>query len=328
MLSLKGKTILLTGGTGSFGHAFTKIILSKYSDIKELIIFSRNGQLQHQMALSFPKSQFPQMRFIIGDVRDCKRVLYACKGVDIIIHSAAMIHVPIAEENPLECIKTNIEGAVNVIEAARFYSIPKIIALSTDKSCMPSSLYGATKMISDKLFLNANNSSPKEISFSIVRYGNVLGAIGSVVPYFIQMKNNGKLNITDTRMTRFTISSAQAVNTVLFSLEYGSGGEIFVPKLKSYHIDDVAKAISPESKIETVGIRLGEKLHEVLITEPESYYTWDIGDYYLVIPELKSQKRSMLLKNGYSKKVPEGFTYQSQTNTEWETVQSLKDQII
>ena len=328
MWLLKGKTILLTGGTGSFGRAFAKIILSEYPDIKELIIFSRNEQLQHQMGIKFPKSQFPQIRFMIGDVRDSKRVLYACGGVDIVVHAAAMIHVPIAEENPLECIKTNIDGAVNVIKAAQFHSIKKVIALSTDKSCMPSNLYGATKMISDKLFLNAsNNSSHEKTLFSIVRYGNVLGAVGSVIPFFMKTKKNGKLSITDARMTRFTISPTEAVNTVLFSLKHGSGGEVFVPKLKSYRITDVAKAISANAKIEAVGIRPGEKLHETLVSEFESCYTWDIGDYYLVIPALRDQKRSMLLKNEHSKKVMERFVYQSQTNTEWETVDSLKAKI-
>ena len=328
MIPLKGKTILLTGGTGSFGQAFTRIILRQYPDIKELIVFSRNEQLQHQMAIEFPKFQFPQIRFLIGDIRDSKQVLHACKGVDIIVHAAAMIHVPIAEENPLECIKTNIYGAVNLIEAAQYYSTQKVVALSTDKSCMPSNLYGATKMISDKLFLHAGNScSTGETSFSIVRYGNVLGSVGSVVPFFIKSKKAGVLSITDTRMTRFTISPTEAVKTVLFSLEHGSGGEIIVPKLKSYLITNVAKAISPDSKIKAIGIRPGEKLHETLVSESESYYTWDIGNHYLIIPSLTDQEKSNLLKNEHSKKVPEGFIYQSKTNTEWETVESLKIQI-
>lgn len=278
MLDLNNKSILITGGTGSFGKAFTKTVLKKWPNIRRLVIFSRDEQKQFQMAQDYPISQYPMIRFFIGDVRDFERVKRALKGIDYVIHAAAMKHVPIAEYNPSECIKTNIIGAENIINACLETEVEKVVALSTDKAAAPINLYGATKLASDKLFIAANNiRGYNPIKFSVVRYGNVMGSNGSVIPFFLKKRKEGALPITDEKMTRFNISLDEGVQMVLHALETAWGGELFVPKIPSYKVTDVAEAIGPECKKEVIGIRPGEKIHEEMITSSDSYTTYDLS---------------------------------------------------
>lgn len=258
-LDLNGKSILITGGTGSFGKEFTKIVLKKWPGVKRLVVYSRDEQKQFQMAHEYPAHKYPMMRFFIGDVRDAERLKRAFHEIDYVIHAAAMKHVPIAEYNPDECVKTNIGGAENVIRAALETSVKKVVALSTDKACAPINLYGATKLTSDKLFVAANNiKGSRDIIFSVVRYGNVMGSNGSVMPFFLKKRNEGIVPITDPSMTRFNISLEEGVELVLHALEAAWGGELFVPKIPSYKITDVAQAIAPGCKQEIVGIRPGK----------------------------------------------------------------------
>ena len=258
MLDLNNKSILITGGTGSFGKAFTRIILSRYPNVKRLAILSRDEQKHFQMGIEYPESKYPALRYFVGDVRDRKRMFRAFEGVDVVIHAAAMKHVHIAEYNPMECVNTNILGAENVIDAALACGVKDVVALSTDKAAAPINLYGATKLASDKLFVAANNiRGSRDIKFSVVRYGNVMGSNGSVMPFFMKKKQEGVIPITDPRMTRFNISLDDGVEMVMNALENASGGEIFVPKIPSYKITDVAEAIAPECKQEIVGIRAG-----------------------------------------------------------------------
>jgi UDP-N-acetylglucosamine 4,6-dehydratase (inverting) len=327
---LNHKNILITGGTGSFGKRFINIILNKFSKINKIIIFSRDELKQYDLKIKYPQDKYPQLRFYIGDVRDSERLNRACEGVDYIIHAAALKQVDTAELNPDECIKTNISGATNVINSALNNNVSKVIALSTDKACAPINLYGATKLVSDKLFTAANNiKGEKACSFSVVRYGNVMGSRGSVIPFFIKNRLNNVLTVTDPKMTRFNISLDKAVDMVLFSLKSSLGGEIFVPKIPSYRILDVAKAISPKSKIKIVGIRPGEKLHEEMITQTDSLNTVDIGDQYIILPSINDRiSKKDYIKFHKGKEVEVGFEYNSGTNSEWETVESLRDQIV
>ncbi len=325
---LNNKTILITGGTGSLGKALTSHILKFHSNIKKLIILSRDEQKQFQMAQEFPESNFPQIRFFLGDVRDEQRLVRAFQGVDIVIHAAAMKHVHLAEYNPDECIKTNIGGAQNVINASLQTSVSNVVALSTDKACAPINLYGATKLTSDKLFVAANNiKGANPIKFSVVRYGNVMGSNGSVIPFFINKKKEGKLPITDTSMTRFNISLQGGVDMVMHAIEHAWGGEIFIPKIPSYRITDVAKAVAPDCQQEVVGIRPGEKIHEEMITSSDSFYTYDLGKYYTILPSVPNFKISEFISKFSAIKVPRGFNYDSGSNTEWETVESLRNLI-
>jgi UDP-N-acetylglucosamine 4,6-dehydratase (inverting) len=279
---LNRKSILITGGTGSLGKQLTKSIFEKYPNVKRLIIYSRDEQKQFLMAQEFSEDKFPAIRYFIGDVRDYERVKRAMLEVDFVIHAAAMKHVHIAEYNPDECIKTNVGGAENVIKACLNSSVSRVVALSTDKACAPINLYGATKLTSDKLFIAANNIKGKQdIKFSVVRYGNVMGSNGSVIPFFMNKKKSGILPITDKRMTRFNISLQGGVDMVLYALEHAWGGELFVPKIPSYKILDVAKAIAPECEIQMVGIRPGEKIHEEMITYSDSFTTYDTGKYFV-----------------------------------------------
>ena len=272
MLDLNGKSILITGGTGSLGKQLTKRIYEKWPNIERLVIYSRDEQKQFQMAQEYPESKYPSIRFFIGDVRDKERLIRAFERIDIVIHAAAMKHVHIAEYNPTEAVKTNIDGASNVIEACLQTKVNNVVALSTDKACAPINLYGATKLASDKLFIAANNIRGKrDIKFSVVRYGNVMGSNGSVIPFFLKKRNEGVLPITDMGMTRFNISLDGGVDMVLHALEHAMGGEIFVPKIPSYRITDVATAIDSNCKQEEVGIRPGEKLHEEMITSSDSF---------------------------------------------------------
>ncbi len=322
---IANKSILITGGTGSLGKALTKYILDNYPDVKKLIIFSRDEQKQFQMAQEYPTNKYPQIRFFIGDVRDKERLVRALKGVDFVIHAAAMKHVPIAEYNPDECVKTNIDGARNVIEACLQTNVQRVVALSTDKACAPINLYGATKLASDKLFVAANNIKGwNPIIFSVVRYGNVMGSNGSVIPFFIKKKKEGILPITDPNMTRFNITLQGGVDMVMHALENAWGGEIFIPKIPSYRILDVANAIAPECEHKIVGIRPGEKVHEEMISSSDSFYTYDLGKYYTILPSTHTWSLSEYIKNNNASKVPVGFSYNSGNNSEWESVDSLR----
>ncbi len=322
---ISSRSILITGGTGSLGKALTHHILTMWPSVKRLVIFSRDEQKQYQMAQDYPVEKFPQVRFFIGDVRDFDRLRRALKGIDYVIHAAAMKHVPIAEYNPMECVKTNILGAENVINACLEAEVKSVVALSTDKAAAPINLYGATKLASDKLFVAANNIKGwNPIKFSVVRYGNVMGSNGSVIPFFIQKKKSGVLPITDSTMTRFNITLQEGVDMVLHALEHAWGGEIFVPKIPSYKIVDVAEAIGPECVKQEVGIRPGEKIHEEMITTSDSYYTYDLGKYYAIIPSSPRWKTDEFIAHFKAKKVTPGFHYNSGENTEWVSIPELR----
>ena len=287
---LNNKSILITGGTGTFGKAFVKKIIETYK-IKRLVIFSRDEFKQYEMSKTFPSSKFPFIRFFIGDVRDKNRLSLAFKNIDLVIHAAALKQVDTAEYNPFEYINTNIIGAENVIQASLNSDVKQVIALSTDKAASPINLYGATKLCSDKLFIAANNiKGSKNIKFSVVRYGNVLGSRGSVLPMFLNLKNN-IFPITDTRMTRFNITIDEAIKFVLKSIKEAFGGEIFIPKIPSYRIVDVAKAVNNNCKLKLIGIRPGEKLHEEMITASDSYNSLELKDYYVILPRLNLEKK-------------------------------------
>jgi len=325
---LNNKSILITGGTGSLGKALTKSILERWPDIKRLVIYSRDEQKQFQMAQEFPDSTYKAIRYFIGDVRDLDRLKRAFTGVDYVIHAAAMKHVHIAEYNPDECIKTNVGGAENVIKASLSSNVSRVVALSTDKACAPINLYGATKLTSDKLFIAANNiKGVQDIKFSVVRYGNVMGSNGSVIPFFLKKRKEGVLPITDPAMTRFNISLQDGVEMVLHALENAWGGELFVPKIPSYRIMDVAKAIGPECEHRITGIRPGEKIHEEMITSSDSYNTYDLGKYYVILPTVTNWNMDDYKKAFNAQNVENGFSYTSGENKEWETVESLKDLI-
>lgn len=326
---LSNKSVLITGGTGSLGKELTKVILKNWPDVKRLVIYSRDEQKQFQMEQEFSHAKYPAIRYFIGDVRDFERLKRAFIGIDYVIHAAAMKHVHIAEYNPDECVKTNIGGAENVIKAALESSVSKVVALSTDKACAPINLYGATKLTSDKLFIAANNiKGHKDIKFSVVRYGNVMGSNGSVIPFFLKKKSEGVLPITDPNMTRFNISLAAGVDMVLHALETAWGGELFVPKIPSYRITDVAEAIGPECEHRISGIRPGEKIHEEMITSSDSFTTYDLGKYYVILPQMPNWDLNEYIKIFNANLVPQGFNYTSGQNTDWETVESLRKLII
>ena len=325
MLDLNGKSILITGGTGSFGKMFTKLILKRNPNIKRLVIFSRDEQKHFKMSMEFPESKYPAMRYFIGDVRDKDRLERAFEEIDIVIHAAAMKHVHIEDYNPPECIKTNINGAENVISSAIKCGVKNVVALSTDKACAPINLYGATKLTSDKLFIAANNiKGSREVKFSVVRYGNVMGSNGSVMPFFLDKRKVGILPITNKNMTRFNISLEDGCQMVFDAINNAWGGELFVPKIPSYRIVDVATAIGPDCKQVEVGIRPGEKLHEEMITVSDAINTYDIGKYYAILPQNTEYKREDFIKNFNAKIVDPTFSYNSGDNDQWETVESLR----
>lgn len=328
---LNGKSVLITGGTGSFGKKFVETILNRYPDVKRIVIYSRDELKQFELKQKYPEAKYPQLRFFIGDVRDGERLKRACEGIDVIIHAAAIKQVDTAEYNPEECIKTNVHGAQNVINAALQTGVKHVVALSTDKACAPINLYGATKLTSDKLFTAANNiSGSRDIKFSVVRYGNVMGSRGSVIPFFMNKRDSGakELPITDMRMTRFNISLQAGVDLVMFAIGHHLGGEIFIPKIPSYHIVDVAKAIAPNLPQVEVGIRPGEKLHEEMITVTDALNTIDLGKYYAILPSVSfKHQREEFLKYHNAIPVPQGFHYSSDQNEEWETVDSLRAKI-
>ena len=325
MNMLSNKSVLITGGTGSLGKALTKTILEKWPNVSRLVIYSRDEQKQFQMMQDYPASKYPQIRFFIGDVRDRERLIRAFEGIDYVIHAAAMKHVHIAEYNPDECVKTNIGGADNVIHAALQSGVESVVALSTDKACAPINLYGATKLTSDKLFVAANNIKGKhDIKFSVVRYGNVMGSNGSVIPFFLNKRKEGVLPITVESMTRFNITLQGGVDMVLHAMESAWGGELFIPKIPSYKITDVAEAIGPECEHKVIGIRPGEKIHEEMITSSDSFFTYDLGKYYAIIPQTPNWKIADFITEFNANIVEQPFSYNSETNTEWETVDSLR----
>ena len=329
MLDLNGKVVLITGGTGSFGNKFVETILRDYPKVKKIVIYSRGELKQYNMKQKYPEKDFPMLRYLIGDVRDAARLKMACDGVDVIIHAAAIKQVDTAEYNPRECIKTNVNGAVNVIDAALECGVHDVVALSTDKACAPINLYGSTKLTSDKLFTAANNiKGSRDIRFSVVRYGNVMGSRGSVIPFFIKKRDEGatELPITDMRMTRFNISLEDGVQLVMFALKNHLGGEIFIPKIPSYKICDVATAIAPNLKQVEIGIRPGEKLHEEMITPTDSLNTIDIGQYYAILPSVSfAHTTEDYLKHYNAHFVEQGFHFSSDKNDNWETVESLRE---
>ena len=323
---LNNKVILITGGTGSFGRAFCSEIISKYPKVKKVIILSRDEYKQDQMRNDIPQKFLQKFRFFIGDIRDKSRLLMAFSEVDIVIHAAALKQVPTAEYNPFEFIKTNIYGAQNIIEASIINNVKKVVALSTDKASSPINLYGATKLCSDKIFLSSNNiRGKKDITFSVVRYGNVMGSRGSVIPKFIQQKNEGYFTITDKNMTRFNLSLRESVKLVFDAIKYSKiGGEIFVPIIPSYKILDLAKAISDRCKIKVTGVRPGEKIHEELISIYESRHTLRFKNNYIILPNLNKENRSKYVSNYGNKFVDKNFIYRSNLNSKFLSIKELK----
>jgi UDP-N-acetylglucosamine 4,6-dehydratase (inverting) len=325
---LSNKSILITGGTGSFGKAFVHTVLSRYPDVKRLVIYSRDELKQFEMQQLLPPSKYPQLRYFIGDIRDQARLTRALEGIDIVVHAAALKQVPTAEYNPFECIKTNVLGAQNLIEACLDTKVQRVVALSTDKAAAPINLYGATKLCSDKLFVAGNNiKGSRDLRFSVVRYGNVMGSRGSVIPFFAEKRATGVLPITDPQMTRFNISLQEGVDMVLWSIEHAWGGEILVPKIPSYRITDVASAVAPEAEQKIVGIRPGEKIHEEMITASDSPNTVDLGHYYAILPSGAEYSIDDYCTRMNATRVKPGFSYDSGSNTDFLSVPQLQEMI-
>ena len=325
---LNNKSILITGGTGSFGKAFVKTVLERYPDVKRVVVFSRDELKQFEMAQTFSPAEHRAVRYFIGDVRDEQRLRRALEGIDIVVHAAALKQVPAAEYNPFECIKTNVLGAQNLIEACLDSGAQRVVALSTDKAAAPVNLYGATKLCSDKLFVAANNiKGNRDLRFSVVRYGNVMGSRGSVIPFFIERAKTGVLPITDPTMTRFNISLQEGVEMVLWSIENAWGGEILVPKIPSYRITDVASAIAPKCRQDVVGIRPGEKIHEEMITASDSFYTVDLGSYFAILPSSGTYTKEQYRAQTGARDVTPGFAYDSGSNPDFLTVAQLRSLI-
>ena len=329
----ENKSVLITGGSGSFGRMFIETTLRDYPNVRKIVVYSRDEMKHLEMSRLYPRKQYPQLRFFIGDVRDKERLMRACENIDILIHAASLMSLESSEYNPDETIKTNIIGAQNVINVAIKCGVRNIIALSSDKACSPASLYGASQLVSDKLFVAANNIvGNKDIRFSIIRYGNVMGAKGSVIPFFLERSKSGgkELPLTDMRMTRFLISYQQVVDCVYFALEKQLGGEIFVPKMPSYRITDLAMAIAPSMIYKEVGKRLGEKLHEDVISVSDADNTIETDDYYIITPGFsyaRDRKKSDFLSYYKARPVSEDFHYSSDSNSIYETVESLRSKI-
>jgi UDP-N-acetylglucosamine 4,6-dehydratase/5-epimerase len=321
MSILDGRSVLITGGTGSFGKRFVRTVLDQ-TDVRRIVVFSRDELKQFEMQQHYPDEG--RLRFFIGDVRDRERLYRAFDGVDFVVHAAALKQVPAAEYNPFEAVKTNVHGAQNVIDAAIDSGVQRVVALSTDKACSPINLYGATKLVSDKLFVNGNAyAGARATRFAVVRYGNVVGSRGSVVPYFKQVAASGVLPITDERMTRFWITLEQGVNFVLESLERMHGGELFVPKIPSMRVTDLARAMAPDAELRVIGIRPGEKLHEEMISASDARSTLDLGDRYVIEPELDFWQRDRI----DGRRLPDGFSYASDSNDRWLTVDELRSMV-
>ena len=333
MLNIDNKVILITGGSGSFGRKFIDITLRDYPGVRKIIVYSRDEMKHLEMKRLYPEKQYPQLRFFVGDVRDKERLMRACEGVDILIHAASLMTLEASEYNPGETVKTNILGAQNVIDCALKCEIRNVIALSSDKACSPASLYGASQLVSDKLFVAANNiTGGKDIHFSVIRYGNVMGSKGSVFNLFIERSKMGghELPVTDKRMTRFLISNQQVVNLVYLLIEKQLGGEIFVPKMSSYRITDLAEAIAPKMEIIEVGRRLGEKLNEDIISESDAENTLEAKEFYVTIPfvsYLENRSKQDFIEHYKATPVSEGFRYSSNKNPLFETVETLREKI-
>lgn len=322
---LNNKSILVTGGTGSFGKAFVRSVLTRYPGVRRLVIYSRDELKQFEMAQTFNEREFPCIRYFIGDVRDEPRLKRALENIDIVIHAAALKQVPAAEYNPFEYIKTNVLGAQNLIEACLDSNVKRLVALSTDKAAAPINLYGATKLCSDKLFVAANNmKGGRDLRFSVVRYGNVMGSRGSVIPFFMAKRKSGVLPITDAAMTRFNISLQDGVDMVLWSIENAWGGEILVPKIPSYRVVDVATAVAPECEQQIIGIRPGEKIHEEMITTSDSFSTVDMGRYYAILPSSGAYSIEDYCAKTGATPVKAGFAYESGTNSDFLSVDALR----
>jgi len=319
------ESILVTGGTGSFGQSFVQTMLRDHPEVRRLVIYSRDELKQFEMAQKFSDRDYPQLRYFIGDIRDADRLRRALEGIELVVHAAALKQVPAAEYNPFECIKTNVIGAQNLVEASLDTGVRRVIALSTDKAAAPVNLYGATKLCSDKLFIAANNiTGSRDLRYAVVRYGNVMGSRGSVIPHFLAARASGVFPITDPTMTRFNITLQQGVDMVLWAVENALGGEIFVPKIPSYRILDVAEAIGPECERKVIGIRPGEKIHEEMITASDSLNTVDLGEYYAILPSGSEQSvETYLAKKGGSRVTP-GFAYNSGANDHFLSVQELR----
>ena len=325
---LNHQSILITGGTGSFGKAFVHTVIARYPQVKRVVIFSRDELKQYEMEQQLGKRQHPGIRYFLGDVRDPARLKRAMEGIDIVVHAAALKQVPAAEYNPFECIKTNVLGAQNVIEACLDSGVKRVVALSTDKAAAPINLYGATKLCSDKLFVAANNiKGSRDLRLSVVRYGNVMGSRGSVIPFFAEKRASGVLPITDPGMTRFNISLQEGVEMVLWSIEHAWGGEILVPKIPSYRITDLARAVAPEAEQRVVGIRPGEKIHEEMITASDSPNTVDLGAYYAILPSGAEYSVDDYCKRTKAKRVALGFSYDSGSNDDFLSVPQLREMI-
>ncbi len=325
---LNDSSILITGGTGSFGKAFVKTVLMRFPSIRRLVVFSRDELKQFEMSQEFSDSEHKGLRYFLGDIRDYSRLREALEGIDTVVHAAALKQVPAAEYNPFEFIKTNVIGAENLIQACLDRGVKRVVALSTDKAAAPINLYGATKLCSDKLFTAANNiRGNRDIRLSVVRYGNVMGSRGSVIPFFLERKKTGVLPITDPAMTRFNISLQEGVDMVLWALENALGGEIFVPKIPSYRITDVANAIGPECEHSVVGVRPGEKIHEEMITASDSFNTVDLGQYFAILPQSGRATKPTHDRLQNPTPVSLGFTYNSGSNSEFLTVEKIRQLI-
>ena len=325
---LTGKSILITGGTGSFGKKFTETILEQYPDIKRLVIYSRDELKQFEMSQMNSIKKYNQIRFFIGDVRDKERLRRAMEGIDVVVHAAALKQIPTCEYNPFEAIKTNVLGAQNVIENCIDLNIERVIALSTDKAAAPINIYGATKLCSDKLFVAGNYYKGKhDVKLSVVRYGNVMGSRGSVIPFFMNKRREKVLPITDDKMTRFNITLEEGVDLVLYALEHMYGGEIFVPKIPSYRILDIAEAIAPDCRIEIIGIRPGEKLHEEMITKTDANNSLEFEQYFVILPSMYLWDTKEYCAKFKGKRCEEGFYYNSGENTDWLTVDDIRELI-
>lgn len=325
---MNGKSILITGGTGSFGKKFTEYLLKRYKKIKRLVIYSRDELKQYEMSNTFSEKKYPCLRYFLGDVRDYARLKRALKNIDTIVHAAALKQVPTAEYNPIEFVKTNVIGAQNIIEASLDSKVKKVIALSTDKAAAPINLYGATKLCSDKLFIAANGYSGEGLKFSVVRYGNVLGSRGSVIPFFKKIENTGSFPITNREMTRFNISLLESVKNVDWACKNSLGGEIIVPKIPSYRLVDLAKAINEKNKLKIIGLRKGEKIHEEMITAADSISTYEIEKYFFILTD-SSKNTAKKFKNKFKniKSVSKNFTYNSLNNKNFLTVAQLRQMI-
>ena len=322
---LSSKSILVTGGTGSFGRAFLRTVLDKFPGVTRLVVYSRDELKQYELSQEFSPEKYPGLRFFLGDMRDGDRLRRALEGIDTVVHAAALKQVPAAEYNPFEFIKTNVLGAQNLVEACLDSGVQRVVALSTDKAVAPINLYGATKLCSDKLFTAANNiRGSRDMRFSVVRYGNVMGSRGSVIPFFMKARESGVLPITDPAMTRFNISLQEGVEMVLHAAQHAVGGEIFVPKIPSYRILDVAEAIGPECEKPIIGIRPGEKIHEEMITESDSPNTVDLGKLFAILPSTGGSAARHYIDGGHGKLVPAGFSYNSGSNDDFLTVEELR----